>query len=257
VQARYNPEVINTIRLMVFDTDTGPRVVGGLMRLANQSTVVDNFMQGGVAVPIDLERGTLGAVGYLKKDFKPVRVHARSGLPLAGQPVPMLSEASALVCRLQRSIALKAVGWDVALLKTGPCIIEANRTWDVLLSVYTIPGFLERFLDYHLERAEIAARFELDGNFSDRIAARQWLGFLAGLSRVSGRVDVFSPNRVIFTIAGSKRGMDEVAERLKRESASFHVPKIHAYRTAVAVKRGFDLSATFDARAATLAAAAV
>jgi hypothetical protein len=246
LQARYNPQVINTIRLMVFETDAGPAVIGGLMRMANESVAVDNFMQGGVCVPIDLERGVLRTVGFLKKGFQQTRVHTGSGLTLAGQPVPLLAEASALVCRMHGFIAMKTLGWDVALLKNGLCIIEANRTWDVLLSAYVIPGFLPAFLNYHLaEPIETTARFEFDGNFSDRGAARQWLCFLVGLSRVNARLDHFSPTRVILSISGSQRGMDAVTQRLKREAASFQVEKVKALKCDARLRRGCDTAASF------------
>jgi hypothetical protein len=80
-QVRFNADVINTIRLMVFDTAAGPVVAGGYMRLANDHSAVDNYMQGGVAVPIDLARGVLRPVGYLRKAQATTRVHPIRPVP--------------------------------------------------------------------------------------------------------------------------------------------------------------------------------
>jgi hypothetical protein len=257
-QARFNPEVINTIRLMVFDASTGPVTAGGFMRLANEHGAVDNYVQGGLAVPLDLQRGVLRPIGYVRKAQATTTVHARSGLRLEGQPVPFLEEAKALVCRLHGHVAMKTLGWDVALLKDGPLIIEANRTWDVHLAMRIVPGFFAAFMRYHLaEAAETSARFDFTGDFPDRKLARHWLCYVLGQSLVSGRLEHLSRSRAVVIVSGSRRGIDATAHRLKHEAGAFNVSKIGAAKIEARIATGFDVEASFRPGAQERAAAAV
>jgi hypothetical protein len=95
---------------------------------------VDNIHAGGIAAAVDLETGRLGRATDLG-----VRVdsawHARhpvTGAPIEGRILPHWPEAVALVKRAHDMIGDRvAVGWDVAILEDGPCLIEGNGKPDV------------------------------------------------------------------------------------------------------------------------------
>jgi hypothetical protein len=256
LQARYSADVISTIRLMVFDTNKGAVTAGGFMRLAGSSAAVDNYSQGGIAVAIDLEQAVLRPDGVVEPRFTGTTVHAGSGLGLKDQPVPHLEEATALVTRLQGRLGMKSLGWDVALLQDGPCIVEANRTWDVHLPMRIIPGFYDSFLRYQLnEPVEATARFEFAGDFPDRKLARHWLSYLLGQSLVSGCLEHLSRHHVVLTLAGSRRAMEAVAQRLQREAGHFHISKVRVVKSDARIRPGFDVEASFAAPAETQPAA--
>jgi hypothetical protein len=145
---------------------------------------------------------------------------------------------------------MKTLGWDVALLTNGPCLIEANRTWDVHLPMRIVPGFFATFMRYHLyEAVEATARFDFAGDFPDRRLARHWLSYVLGQSLVSGRLEHLSRNRAVVVISGSQRGLEAAAQRLRHEAGSFNVSKIHAAKISAQIKPGFDIDPSFAATA--------
>jgi hypothetical protein len=244
--AQFNPDVINTIRLVTFDSDRGPAITGGIMRLANSAPAADNWALGALAVPIDIENGVLADTGVLRHGFTTATVHPRSGLSVGGMAIPYFHEACELVCTLHARLAIKTVGWDIALLKDGPVVLEGNRTWDVYVMPRLDPGFFASFMDYHLyEPVASTLRFALDGDFADRDQVRLWLSHLAGHSLVRGRVDHMSGCRLVVTLAGSQRGMDAAAQRLRHEAATFRVEKIRAGFSTASFPPIFDIEASF------------
>jgi hypothetical protein len=243
--ARFNDGVINTIRLMVFGTETAPFAAAAMVRLSN-GAVVDNWSKGGVAVPVDLARGVLGRSGVVKGSFAGVDVHGRSGIRFVDQPIPCLDQAIAVTCALHSKLPIKTLGWDVAILEDGPCILEANRPWDVHVALRIIPGFLSTFLDYHLPApAEATRRLTLLGTFDDRNHLRLWLASVLGRSLTSGRVDEVSEQRLTLTVTGSAAGVDAVIYRLKKSAARFSVHHLTVSRATDVSRRGLDLDATF------------
>jgi hypothetical protein len=99
-----------------------------------KGAVVDNIHAGGIAAPVDLATGRLGRATDLG-----VRVdsawHARhpvTGAPIEGRILPLWPEALELVKRAHDLIGDRVVvGWDVAILDDGPCLIEGNGKPDV------------------------------------------------------------------------------------------------------------------------------
>lgn len=95
---------------------------------------VDNIHAGGIAAAVDLATGKLGRATDLG-----VRVdsawHARhpvTGAPIEGRVLPCWPEALELVTRAHDVIGDRiVVGWDVAILEDGPCLIEGNGKPDV------------------------------------------------------------------------------------------------------------------------------
>jgi hypothetical protein len=65
--ARFNADVLNTLRLTVFDSDSGPVAVAGMMRIGNGTMVVDNFSAGGCGVPVDLKKGFMTPLAMIKR----------------------------------------------------------------------------------------------------------------------------------------------------------------------------------------------
>jgi hypothetical protein len=208
--------------------------------------VVDNFFSGGVAVPVDLERKFMTPIGMMQNDK--IAVHMRSGLTFGGQPVPLLTESIAVVCRLHAKLAVRTLGWNVAMLKDGPCVIGAKYDWSPWVSLQLTPGYVERFLHYHVpDEPEWAAKFVLEGEFREFDHLRLWVADVAGRARVYGRIDELSRERAVVTVAGPRSHCDAVMHRLRRSWQGFDVRKVTAWRSADKLRPGFDMSASFAA----------
>jgi hypothetical protein len=244
--SRFHAGVIGTLRLVTFDTDSGPVVAGAFMRTAIGKATIDLWAGGGVLMPVDVEKCCLRESGVLKKGLKLVDTHPESGHRFGGAPVPYLAEAIAITCKLHGGLAVKSLGWDIALLEDGPCILEGNRHWDVFITAQLNLEFVHAFLRFHLPQGDQAsARFVFSGSFDDRNAVRHWLCAVAGGALTSGRVEDCSRERIVMTIAGTKPNV-ESALRIARGNASrLKITDIAAAPCPDAVPPGLNLDATF------------
>jgi hypothetical protein len=219
-----------------------------MLRLANTSDSVDNLSAGGVGVPIDLESGRLQELGRVKLHLAPQPLHTRSGLSFRDRPVPHFDQAVALACRLHDRLPAKTLGWDIAMLADGPCVIEANRNWALFSACGMIPGMFARFLRYHLpENGELAVRVRLSGDFCDPHRVRLWTSYLVGRARASGRLESVSAETAVLIVAGSKSTVDSAIQRLQAAGSAFRASKVAVQRVPNNVHAGFDMRASFSA----------
>ena len=244
--ARFNPRTINTVRLITFDTETGPAMFLASLRIAIESVAVDNWSAGGVMVPIDLERGVLEEFGTIKKDLIAVDAHPQTRIKFLGQGVPYLREAAKMACLLHQELNLCSVGWDVAVLEDGPCIVEANSRWDVFMSALFKPDFSRTFLEFYLAPGTDAVRVELAGSFMQRDVVRQWLSVVMGAARVSARVDKVSGERLVVTVGGSRAAIENAMVYMRRLARDLCVREVLFGPAENPPLPGLDVSATFS-----------
>ena len=123
---------LSTARIVTVQPAEGePAVALGVYRMAIGDAVADNFTAGGVAAPIDLDTGKLGAA-VTKAGRTGVTYHPNSGAPIEGTQLPFWTEAKELAMRAHREFAqMPSVGWDVAITQAGPILIEGNAVWCV------------------------------------------------------------------------------------------------------------------------------
>lgn len=122
---RMFPGSVNTIRLVTINDGKDVTVVFAFLRVGN-GKFVDNLNSGGMAAPIDPETGIVTHPAA-DKDYKAYDVHPATGTPFVGFRIPRFAEAVAMV----REAALIEprmgyVGWDVAVMPDGLCLVEAN-----------------------------------------------------------------------------------------------------------------------------------
>ena len=89
-------------------------------------TIADNFHQGGKGVLVNLENGTLVGNGIDKKLYE--SKDSITGITFDGFKIPYWDEIKKMV--LEAALVndkVNIVGWDVAISKNGPVIIEGNR----------------------------------------------------------------------------------------------------------------------------------
>jgi hypothetical protein len=98
------------------------------------NAVVDNFHAGGIAAPIEIATGCLGRATDmgLRSDSTWHARHPLNGAQIDGRILPLWQEVGELACRAHLAFGDRPiVGWDIAILDDGPCLIEGNGRPDV------------------------------------------------------------------------------------------------------------------------------
>ena len=118
---------VNTMRIMTFNDHGTSRIIWMGLRVGNGINTIDNFHAKGMAVNIDEQTGKL--VGNaIDKDLNEYSEHPISHIKFDGFQIPCFEEAKKMVLEASlRSDKILVVGWDVAISKDGPVIIEGNR----------------------------------------------------------------------------------------------------------------------------------
>jgi hypothetical protein len=153
-----------TVRVMSCRNERGEfEATNAVFRMAqNETVVVDNFHRGGIAVNVDLHtgklgRGTCGAWGSTGGGWN--ERHDKTDVQILHRELPCWPELLALVRYAHESAFSDQVviGWDVALLDSGPCMVGINKApdLDMIQRISRCPLGNERFgklLAFNLER---------------------------------------------------------------------------------------------------------
>lgn len=126
------PHSANSIRVLTaIDPKTGePCVVRAVHRFGTSESVpTDNWENGGIAAPIDVEFGEIKSTAVLDNQFNrnPIDKHPESGEKISGVAVEMWDEVEELVKRGALLYpAARVIGWDIIVTADGPVILEAS-----------------------------------------------------------------------------------------------------------------------------------
>jgi hypothetical protein len=120
-----------TARIVTMRTESGGyEAVCALFRMAvGDNRQVDNFHAGGIAAPIDVVAGTLGAATDwgLRPRHGWKTHHPDTGGRIEGRLLPLWAETRTLAERAHGEFSDRHIlGWDMAILEDGPAIVEAN-----------------------------------------------------------------------------------------------------------------------------------
>jgi len=139
-----NSNSVNCVRIDTTVLDGAIQNSAAIIKIGSKSSVVDNLKASrGLCVKVDLESGRLASRGFRSLSHGGGSVTEIPGtqVPLGSVSIPFWSEVLELV---QRAAAvcepLVTLGWDVAITRTGPVIIEANHNWDVWLTQLAAGG---------------------------------------------------------------------------------------------------------------------
>jgi len=153
-----------TVRLLTCrDEKGGFEATNASFRMSiNPKSAVDNIHAGGIAAPIDLPTGTLGAASDLGMGPKIAwyDAHPLTGAAITGRVLPFWAEVVALGVRAHAAFSeWTVIGWDIAILDDGAHLIEGNKGPDVDLIQRPLRGPIGsgRFgalLAYNLERVK-------------------------------------------------------------------------------------------------------
>lgn len=128
----FQTKALNTIRICTMLIDNKIVIPFGVFRFSgNKKAIVDNFHAGGYVAPIvDLDKGILGAAIEmgLKSPGNWITEHPINHAKIKDLFLPFWAETKELIKRAHR-VAFSSrilLGWDVAITKNGPVLIECN-----------------------------------------------------------------------------------------------------------------------------------
>lgn len=156
-----------TVRILTcLDEQRAPEIVGAVCRMAvGNNHTVDNLHAGGIASRVDLHTGELSRATDLGLSARTgwLDIHPDTRAIITGRALPEWEAVRTLGLRAHGAFAHHVfVGWDIALLDDGPCLVEGNGGPDVdILQRHSSRGMMaERFgelLAWHLRHAPVGA----------------------------------------------------------------------------------------------------
>jgi hypothetical protein len=116
------------------EADQG-EIIGAAFRVAsNAGSIIDNFHAGGLAAAVDLDSGRLGRATDMGIGVNSAwhQRHPVTGAVIEGRILPLWPQIVRLAETAHSLLADRIVlGWDIAILEDGPCLIEANSFPDL------------------------------------------------------------------------------------------------------------------------------
>jgi hypothetical protein len=132
------------------------------------------------------------------------------------------------------------------LLEDGPCFLESNVPWDILMSAQFNPTLVPEFLALHLPPScESAARLDMHGSFIHRVPLCRTLGKILGASIASGRIEHWSRERMVLTVGGPRRAITSALHILKQNGRDIGATRIAVQQSVDKPSPGFDASVVF------------
>jgi len=127
VMEELNPSAVSTLRIITMIEKTGDvKILGAGLRIGLTNSYVDNFSQGGCAFEVDTADGIVIGRGTSKNNTKTLR--APTGVIVPGLRIPYWDQVVKMVLTAAMIFPEgRLIGWDVAIGKDGPALVEANN----------------------------------------------------------------------------------------------------------------------------------
>jgi hypothetical protein len=147
---------VNTLRIITYLTKDGyPKIFRTRMRLGRKGNLVDNVSQGGISASIDIETGKiLYGLSISSRGDSLLTDHPDTGVRFTGVEIPHWQMILDLCRKAAKAVPLQRfVGWDIAVGKSGPVLIEGNSSGvEVAYDQFGNNGFMtEEFRNDMLE----------------------------------------------------------------------------------------------------------
>jgi hypothetical protein len=114
-------------KIMTFVNNGRSEILYAAIRIGNGTSEVDNFHKGGMGVAINTKDGKLKG-NAIDKDLNEYKKHPVTGTYFNKFEIPYWKETKKLVLDAAKvNQNIKVVGWDVAITKNGPVLVEGNR----------------------------------------------------------------------------------------------------------------------------------
>ena len=131
-----NPSSVNTVRIYtILDKIGDPHILSASIRVGIGNSEIDNFHQGGIGFPLDVEHGVVAAAGR-SITGQEYLYHPSSGSKMIGFEVPNWNSLVDYVFKATQVFpSARMIAWDVAVLEEGFEMVEGNYNGD--------PGFMQ------------------------------------------------------------------------------------------------------------------
>lgn len=133
VLAKIYPGAINTIRVVTFINNKNELEFWGTILRMGYDKQVDNFDAGGISAKIDSDTGVIVSSAKIKNPFigSDFEFHPITKQQILNVQIPYWTEVIEMVKEVAFVVPeVRTVGWDVAITKSGPTLIEGNDNWD-------------------------------------------------------------------------------------------------------------------------------
>ena len=146
-----NPSSINTLRITSLIKENKVHIMYVLIRTSDGTTFIDNIGSGGFYAPVD-DSGKIFKPGFTEQDGIH-DIHPLTKTKFVGFEVPLYDSAVELI-KMCATLTpeVRYCGWDVAITKDGPVLIEGNPMpgYDIPQNHFHLPtriGLLPKFAE--------------------------------------------------------------------------------------------------------------
>jgi hypothetical protein len=147
--ADLSPDALSTLRCVTYRFQgEQARLFRSAMHMARRGAIVDHGVRGAVFAAVD-DEGFFRGIRDRHIDGSLER-HPDTGAAIAGRRLPKHKEMQELACRAHDALGIPGlIGWDIALLPTGPVLVEGNSRANL--------GFTQLAMDHPLGQTEYVA----------------------------------------------------------------------------------------------------
>lgn len=130
------PDAVNPIRVQSLRTDN-VHIIAATITIANDTNIANASGQKAIFALVDVNNGVVITDGYDYNGNSYI-THPMTGVEIKGFDIPRWDEVKCLVKEASNKIKnVRYIGWDIAISKSGPIIIEANN--DPGYTAYQLP----------------------------------------------------------------------------------------------------------------------
>lgn len=124
------PHAVSSLRIITVCENGKIEVILSFLLMGAGGTHASNLHQGGLRLPINTN-GELDELGIRMNEERGwYKSHPDTGVVFKGFKIPFWKEAVELAIRAHKCFPkIHSVGWDIAISKDGPLIIEGNQHW--------------------------------------------------------------------------------------------------------------------------------
>lgn len=142
-----HPYSLNTFRVMTFfDRKIGAKVIYAILKAGNNEANTDNAHTGGIYVGINLENGNLMDKGF-DEDLNEFLMHPLTKIDFRNENIKDFKKVIEIAEKAGNLFpSLTFIGWDIALTKEGPVILEGNSSPGLTI-IQRTQGGLKKFYD--------------------------------------------------------------------------------------------------------------
>ncbi|MGY3794152.1 sugar-transfer associated ATP-grasp domain-containing protein [uncultured Aquimarina sp.] len=137
---------INTIRFTTYIDKNGEKhILSAFMRFGSGGSFIDNSSAGGICVSVDLKEGKLKGKSHqlMKHGGKQLIKHPDSNIIFNDFQIPYFEESKELVLTAITLIPDRIIGWDIAIGKKGPILVEGNDNNSLITPDIIYGGYLK------------------------------------------------------------------------------------------------------------------